>query len=192
MFFFSRFFNQIYFVYLEPAVPAGTEEDTGQQDEEEILKVEEHAVVLALRDTYMPGLDSSDAVMFATLLADLFPNAQVPMIFDTFGAEGSKMRMNEQVSNLEEIPVLPKPPGDFERDNLEGKKHVDKTIIYGNTNFNINLPLYYQFSHDVTSAILVAQNDKKAAVSVSKSIMRNMNSYLTKTLSFLQITLRSC
>ena len=168
MFFFFRFCNQIYFVYLEPAVPVGTEEDTGQQDEQEILKVEEHAVVLALRDTYMPGLDSSDAVMFATLLADLFPNVQVPMIFDTFGAEGSKMRMNEQVSNLEEIPVLPKPPGDCERDNLEGKKHVDKTIIYGNTKFNINLPLYYQFSHDVTSAILVAQNDKKAAVLVSK------------------------
>ena len=88
--------------------------------------------------------------------------------------------------------MLPKPPGDCERDNLEGKKHVDKTIICGNTNFNINLPLYYQFSHDLTSAILVAQNDKKAVVSVSKSIMRNRNSYLTKTLSFLQVTLRSC
>ena len=117
-----RFCNQTYFVYLEPAVPADTEEDTDQQDEQEIHKVEEHAVVLALRDTYMPGLDGSDAVMFATLLADLFPNVQVPMIFDTFGAEGSKMRMNEQVSNLEEIPVLPKPPGDCGRDNLEGKK----------------------------------------------------------------------
>ena len=94
-------------------------EDTA--DPHEILKVEEHAVVVALRDTYMPGLDSSDAVMFATLLADLFPNVQVPMIFESYGSQGSKMQMNDQVSNLEEIPVLSKAPGEPSGDNVEGK-----------------------------------------------------------------------
>lgn len=89
-------------------------------DPQEVLKVEEHAVVLALRDTYMPGLDGSDAVMFATLLADLFPNVQVPMIFESYGSQGSRMQMNEQVSNLEEIPVLSKTPGEPSGDNVDG------------------------------------------------------------------------
>lgn len=90
-------------------------------DPRDVLKVEEHAVVLALRDTYMPGLDGSDAVMFATLLADLFPDVQVPMIFESYGSQGSKMQMNEQVSNLEEIPVLSKAPGKPSGDNAEGR-----------------------------------------------------------------------
>ena len=89
-------------------------------DPRDVLKVEEHAVVLALRDTYMPGLDGSDAVMFATLLADLFPDVQVPMIFESYGSQGSKMQMNEQVSNLEEIPVLSKSLGEPSGDNVEG------------------------------------------------------------------------
>lgn len=89
-------------------------------DPRDVLKVEEHAVVLALRDTYMPGLDSSDAVMFATLLADLFPNVQVPMIFESYGSQGNKMQMNDQVSNLDEIPVLSKAPGEPSGDNVEG------------------------------------------------------------------------
>lgn len=96
------------------------EEAPDPLDVQETLKVEEHAVVLALRDTYMPGLDSSDAVMFATLLADLFPNVQVPMIFDSYGAQANKMQMNDTVSNLEEIPVLAKPPGGSGGENLEG------------------------------------------------------------------------
>jgi len=97
------------------------QEDTEDApDPRDVLKVEEHAVVLALRDTYMPGLDGSDAVMFATLLADLFPNVQVPMIFESYGSQGSKMQMNEQVSNLEEIPVLAKASGEPDGDNVEG------------------------------------------------------------------------
>ncbi|XP_015758877.1 PREDICTED: dynein beta chain, ciliary-like [Acropora digitifera] len=78
---------------------------------QDTLKVEEHAVVLALRDLFMPALDGSDAVMFATLLADLFPNVQVPLIFDNYknnDTQSCRMQMNDQVSNLEEIPVLPK------------------------------------------------------------------------------------
>ena len=87
-----------------------TDEPPDPQEVQEALKVEECAVVLALRDTYVPGLDGSDAVMFATLLADLFPNVQVPLIFDNYGADtqGSRMQMNDEVSNLEEIPVLSK------------------------------------------------------------------------------------
>lgn len=103
---------------LELLAPVDNEDAPDPQD---VLKMEEHAVVLALRDTYMPGLDGSDAVMFATLLADLFPNVQVPMIFESYGSQGSKMQMNDQVSNLEEIPVLSKAPGEPSGDNVEGK-----------------------------------------------------------------------
>lgn len=117
-----------YCVYLEPAGPAETEDPPDPHDVRETIKVEERAVVLALRDTYMPGLDGSDAVMFATLLADLFPNVQVPMIFDSYGAQGSKMEMNDQVSNLEEIPVLPKSSGQSgPGESLEGMQGSSKS-----------------------------------------------------------------
>ena len=106
---------------LELDSPLEREEPPDEHDIHETLKTEEHAVVLALRDTYMPGLDSSDAVMFATLLADLFPNVQVPLIFDNYGDDQrNKMQMNDQVSNLEEIPVLPKPSGEAGKQKLEG------------------------------------------------------------------------
>ena len=75
----------------------------------------------------MPGLDSSDAVMFATLLADLFPNVQVPLIFESYGTDqGGKMQMNDQVSNLEEIPVLPKHIGEFGEEKAEGMQTICK------------------------------------------------------------------
>ena len=90
------------------------------QDVQETLKSEERALVLALRDTFMPGLEGSDAVMFATLLADLFPKVQVPMIFDSYNSQGSKMHLNDQVCNLEEIPVLPKALGTRDGQNSEG------------------------------------------------------------------------
>lgn len=110
----------IAFVFnLELLVPVENEEAPNLQDVQEMLKVEERAVVLALRDTFMPGLDGSDAIMFATLLADLFPNVQVPMIFENYGSQGNKMQMNEQVSNLEEIPVLSK-AGEPGGDHVEG------------------------------------------------------------------------
>ena len=110
----------IVFVFnLELLAPVENEEAPNLQDVQEMLKVEERAVVLALRDTFMPGLDGSDAIMFATLLADLFPNVQVPMIFENYGSQGNKMQMNEQVSNLEEIPVLSK-AGEPGGDNVEG------------------------------------------------------------------------
>lgn len=70
---------------LDLFAPVDNEDAPDQHDVQEMLKVEEHAVVLALRDTYMPGLDGSDAVMFATLLADLFPNVQVPNVLFRVG-----------------------------------------------------------------------------------------------------------
>lgn len=71
----------------------------------------------------MPALDGSDAVMFATLLADLFPNVQVPLIFDNYNTDpqSCRMQMNDEVSNLEEIPVLPKQFAPAEDGKVEGK-----------------------------------------------------------------------
>ncbi|XP_066025345.1 uncharacterized protein [Pocillopora verrucosa] len=107
--------------------PMENQDASNVQDEQEILKLEERAVVLALRDAFMPGLDGSDAVMFATLLADLFPNVQVPMIFESYGSEGTKMQMNEQVSNLEEIPVLSK-TGELGVNNAEVLSDMQSAI----------------------------------------------------------------
>jgi len=76
----------------------------------------------------MPALDGSDAVMFATLLADLFPNVQVPLIFDNYknnDTQSFRMQMNDQVSNLEEIPVLPKQFSQAEDGKEEGKNQTN-------------------------------------------------------------------
>lgn len=114
-------------IRLDLAGPMDTEDPPDPHDVQETLKVEERAVVLALRDTYMPGLDSSDAVMFATLLADLFPNVQIPLIFDSYGTDQrGKMQMNDQVSNLEEIPVLSKHIGESGEEKLEGIQTICK------------------------------------------------------------------
>ena len=48
---------------------------------------------------------------------------------------------------------------------------------------------YRVFSHDVTVAILVSQNNETAAMLVSKPILWELNSFLMQTLSFVPINL---
>jgi len=89
------------------------------------LKAEEHAVVLALRDTFIPQLTSSDAVMFATLVSDLFPSGQIPMIFDSYGVIEGKMALNQSISNLDEIPVTSRPASAAVEEKIEGITSMD-------------------------------------------------------------------
>ena len=50
--------------------------------------------------------------------------------------------------------------------------------------------VYYRvFSHDVTAAILVSQNNEAAAVLVSQTSLRELNSFLMQTQSFVPINL---
>ena len=91
------------------ADPGEEQAAQGEADTAMVLQVEEKAVVLSLRDSFMPSLADSDAVMFATLLADLFPNVHVPMIFENLGVRDGRVLMNDDVCNLEEIPaIMPK------------------------------------------------------------------------------------
>ena len=48
---------------------------------------------------------------------------------------------------------------------------------------------YRVFSHDVTAAILVSQNNETAAMLVSQTVLRELNSFLMQTLSFVSINL---
>ena len=86
------------------------------------LQAEEKAVVLALRDTFIPGLRGSDAVMFATLLADLFPGVDLPTVFESLGVLDGKTPMNEPVSNLEEIPATFQRSQEISHTEHEGNK----------------------------------------------------------------------
>ena len=54
--------------------------------------------------------------------------------------------------------------------------------------------LYRVFSHDVTAATLVSQNNETAAISCwcPKQILWELNSFLIQTLSFVPINLRRC
>lgn len=101
-------------------------------DDLNTLKAEEYAVVLALRDTFIPQLANSDAVMFATLVSDLFPSGQIPMIFDSYGVVEGKMALNQSISNLDEIPVSPRPGSPAVEEKVEGTEninHINARII---------------------------------------------------------------
>ena len=50
----------------------------------------------------------------------------------------------------------------------------------------------FMFSHDVTAAILVSQNNEAAAILVSQTNPLGVNSFLMQTLSFVSINLRIC
>lgn len=63
----------------------------------------------AIRDTFLPGLSLSDAVVFATLIVDVFQTADTATIFQN-GIEGENSVLNEsdQVSTrLTELSVPP-------------------------------------------------------------------------------------
>ena len=51
---------------------------------------------------------------------------------------------------------------------------------------------YRVFSHDVTAAILVSQNNETAAMLVSQTSLVGVNSFLMQTFSFVLINLHRC
>ncbi|XP_071095883.1 uncharacterized protein [Haliotis cracherodii] len=48
---------------------------------DEKLQLEEEALVMALRNTFMPRMQTRDASVLATLLSDLWPDVTIPMVF---------------------------------------------------------------------------------------------------------------
>ena len=61
----------------------------------------------------------------------------------------------------------------------------------GNSQFLFHLLTYRVFSHDVTAAILVSQNNETVAM-FPKSVLWELNSFLMQTLSFVPINLHIC
>lgn len=108
-------------------------------DDIDSLKAEEHVVVVALRDTFMPHLTANDSIMFATLVSDMFPDGQVPMIFDDYGVVDGKMALNQSISNLDEIPVSPRSrPASGQEEKAEGNKVLENSML---TKYKISLSL---------------------------------------------------
>ncbi|KAL5020323.1 hypothetical protein ScPMuIL_003215 [Solemya velum] len=60
--------------------------DTGTQKSYGVpnikLQFEEEALVTALRDTYLPRLQGQDSSIFAGLITDLWPNVNIPLLFE--------------------------------------------------------------------------------------------------------------
>lgn len=48
---------------------------------EQKLHQEEKSLVMAIRDTFLPRLHGRDASVFATLITDLWPYLNIPMVF---------------------------------------------------------------------------------------------------------------
>ncbi|KAK3108743.1 hypothetical protein FSP39_014630 [Pinctada imbricata] len=60
--------------------PAKPEPSTNTMSDDK-LHAEEKALVLALRDTFLPRLQGRDASIFATLLTDTWPHLDLPLVF---------------------------------------------------------------------------------------------------------------
>ncbi|XP_064650622.1 uncharacterized protein LOC135502065 isoform X3 [Lineus longissimus] len=58
-------------------------EEKGQSDDipENMIKDEDEALVTALRNTFMPRLQQRDSSVFGTLLNDLWPDVEIPLLF---------------------------------------------------------------------------------------------------------------
>ncbi len=57
---------------------------------EALTTYESEALVIAMRNTFMPRLHGSDAEMFVTMVEDVFPDAGVPMGFGGSSNSGKK------------------------------------------------------------------------------------------------------
>ena len=64
------------YVHVESGKP-----DANTSISEAKLYAEEKALVLALRDTFLPRLQGRDASIFATLLTDIWPHLDLPLVF---------------------------------------------------------------------------------------------------------------
>ena len=57
------------------------------------MYIEKKSVLLALRSAIIPSLSGADAVMFATLLSEVFPTHDVPLIFDRKFQDNTEQRI---------------------------------------------------------------------------------------------------
>lgn len=73
------------------------------------VRLEENALVFALRNTFMPRLQGRDGSIFASLLVDLWPHTDVPLELvgqtdssenETFAALNSKYSIKSPKSSL--------------------------------------------------------------------------------------------
>ena len=71
---------------------------------ESLIKYESEALVIALRNTFMPRLHGSDSEMFVTMVEDAFPDAGVPMGFG--GSKSGRVLVNDFVICLRRLYLL--------------------------------------------------------------------------------------
>lgn len=62
------------------------------------LMLEEKALVIALRDTFLPRMVGRDASVFVTLVMDVWPNVDIPMVFG--GEEELNDKLPENQSRI--------------------------------------------------------------------------------------------
>ena len=100
-------------------------------DEESLIQqLEEIALVEAIRDTFLPGLSVSDAVMFATLIVDVFQTADATTIFLNRIQEVSSSVPYDNSSNFtaevsNKLSELPIPSHD-----AEGKAYFVRSVYF--------------------------------------------------------------
>ena len=101
------------------AEPGGTTPSTAEASR--LQRLEERALVEAIRDTFLPGLSLSDIVIFATLIVDVFQTADAATIFQSSIEEKNSV-LNESEQLSAGLPALSVPQSD------EKGNYLDKFI----------------------------------------------------------------
>ncbi|XP_071959570.1 uncharacterized protein [Antedon mediterranea] len=85
----------------EPTIDSNPDSNVVITIPDEYITDEPEALVLALRDMFMPRLHGSDAEMFITLVEDLFPSVKVAMTFEGASQDDDTLEFNTAVVSLQ-------------------------------------------------------------------------------------------
>ena len=88
-------------------------------EDSRLPQLEERALVEAIRDTFLPGLSLSDAVIFATLIVDVFHGAEAETIFEN-GVQGRTSVSNEP-DQISAKPAELSVPSSYDAGNWRSK-----------------------------------------------------------------------
>ncbi|XP_052258855.1 uncharacterized protein LOC127863384 isoform X2 [Dreissena polymorpha] len=142
------------------------------------LMLEEKSLVMALRDTFLPRMVGRDASVFTTLVMDVWPHVDIPMVFGGNDDGMDKLpEINSRVSSKSSSRIRTaksqsstKSVKDINDQNLSDKKR--KSVLHDSINLNtpvVNMttadrftyvdPNQKQILEDIQDAIAVATGD---------------------------------
>ncbi|KAL3885754.1 hypothetical protein ACJMK2_025795 [Sinanodonta woodiana] len=140
------------------------EQEVFVDSQNKILRMEEKALVTALRDTFLPRMAGRDASVFVTLVTDVWPHVDIPMMFGG-EEEGLKKTPDSRLSGSKESSGRVKTAKSVES-NKSVRESINLntpvvTLAHATADrfLPVNDPSQKQVLEDIQDAIAVATSD---------------------------------